>query len=118
MQGKRTKRVTRELAPPTGGGGEGDPAAKKHDIYLTIPPRLEGVGLDCFEFVRCAEKYVTSDMSADYNNVVERTAKLTPTERAALVSSLAHMIQEDQAKTLRLLEHSVIVAQHLMQLNK
>ena len=43
---------------------------------------------------------------------------LTPTERAALVSSLAHMIQEDQVKTLRLLEHSVILAQHLMHMNK
>jgi hypothetical protein len=57
-------------------------------------------------------------MSAEYNNVVERTAMLTPTERATLVSSLAHMLQEDQAKTLRLLQHSVIVAQHLMHLNK
>ena len=37
---------------------------------------------------------------------------LTPKERAALVTSLAHTIQEDQAKTLRMLEHSVIVAQH------
>ena len=53
-------------------------------------------------------------MSGDYNDVVERTAMLTPTEIAALVSSLAHTIQEDQTKTLRLLEHSVIVAQHLL----
>ena len=64
---------------------------------------LEGVGLDCFQFVRRAEEYIAGGMSADYNGVVARTAMLTPTERAALVSSLAHMIQEDQAKTLRLL---------------
>ena len=54
----------------TGSGGEGNPAANKHDSYLTIPPLLPGVGLDCFEFVRHAEKYITSDMSAEYNNVL------------------------------------------------
>ena len=108
----------RRLSPPTGSGGEGNPAANKRDSYLTMPPLLEGVGIDYSQFVRCAEKYITSDMSANYNDVVERTAMLTPIERAALVLSLAHMIQEDQAKTLRLLEHSVIAAQHLMHLNK
>ena len=51
-------------------------------------------------------------MFIDYNNVATHAAKLTPTERVALVASLTHMIQEDQAKTLRLLEHSIIVAQH------
>ena len=117
-QDKRRKRVAHAFALPAGSGGKRDLAANKHDSYLTIPPLLPGVGLDCFEFVRHAEKYITSDMSAEYNNVVERTAMLTPTERAALVSSRAHMLQEDQAKILCLLQHSVIVAQHLMHLNK
>ena len=48
LQNKRKKRITRKLSPPTGSGGEGDPVANKHDSYLTIPPLLEGVGLDCF----------------------------------------------------------------------
>jgi hypothetical protein len=61
---------------------------------------------------------MTSDMSAEYNNIVESTTMPNSTESAALVSSLVHMLQEDQAKTLRLLQHSVIVAQHLMHLNK
>ena len=61
---------------------------------LKAPPLPEGVGLDCFQFVRRAGKYIMNDMSSDYNDVV------APTQRAALVASLAHMIQEDQAKTL------------------
>ena len=68
---------------------------------LRMPPLPEDVGLDCFQFVRRAEKYMTSDMSGDYDDVIERIVMLTPIERAALVSSLAHMIQEDQAKMLR-----------------
>ena len=121
-QNKRVKQLTQEPPPPTGSGRDVDLAGNKRDSAealfaimqeaLKIPPLPEGVGLDCFQFVMRAEKYITSDMSGDYNDVVERTAMLTPTERAALVASLAHMIQEDQAKTMRLLKHSVIVAQH------
>ena len=114
------KKLTQEPSPPTDSGGDRGTAGNKRDSAealsatmqqtLRIPPLPEGGGLDCFQFVRRAEKYITSDMCGDYNDFVERTAMLTPTERAALVSSLAHMIQEDQAKTLCLLEHSVIVA--------
>ena len=120
-QNKRAKQLAQEPPPPTGSDGIGGLAGNKRDSAepppATIQPALLNVD-DCFQFVRRAEKYITSDMSGDYNNVVTHAAMLTPTKRAALVPSLAHMIQEDQAKTLRLLEHSVIVAQHLMHLNR
>ena len=51
-------------------------------------------------------------MSKGYKKIVTRAANLTPAERAALLGTLAGMIQEDQAKTLRMLEHSIAVSQH------
>ena len=51
-------------------------------------------------------------MTEEYREVVTRAAHLTPAERAALLGTLANMIQEDQTKTLGMLEHSIEVSQH------
>ena len=66
--------------------------------------RPEGKDDECLHFIRLTEEYITDDMSKPYKNSV--------TERASLLASLASMIQEDQAKTLRLLGHSLKVCQH------
>ena len=67
---------------------------------------------ECLHFIMLTEEYITDDMSKPYKNSVTRTARLTPAERASLLASLASMIQGDQAKTLRLLGHSLKVCQH------
>ena len=67
---------------------------------------------ECFNFIKLTRDYVTNDMSTVYQKMVTRAAKLTPAERAALLTSLAGMIQEDQANTLQLLEHSIAVTEH------
>ena len=66
----------------------------------------------CFHFIELTRDYLKNDMSAEYQKVLKRAAKLTPAERAALLTSLADMIQEDQATSLQLLEHSITVTEH------
>ena len=51
-------------------------------------------------------------MAEEYKEVVTRAANLTPTERAVLLGTLASMIQDDQAKTLSMLEHSIGVSRY------
>ena len=63
----------------------------------------------CFRFIELTRDYLKNDMSAEYQKVLKRAAKLTP---AALLTSLAGMIQEDQATSLQLLEHSITVTEH------
>ena len=69
---------------------------------------------DCLHFIGLTKEYITDDMSKAYKKSVTRAAKLAPAEGAALLGGLrlASMIQGDQAKTLHLLEHSIIVSQH------
>lgn len=112
---KRAKQLARESPQPTDIGGNEDPAGKGRDnaesVRAAVQPGLKDDD-DCLQFIRRKEEYITSDMSKGYKNVVTHATRLTPAERAALLGSLANTIQEDQAKTLRLLEHSVIVSQH------
>ena len=51
-------------------------------------------------------------MSEEYQKVLRRAAKLTPAERAALLTRLSSMIQEDQTTSLQLLDHSITVTEH------
>ena len=54
----------------------------------------------CFHFIELTQSYLTDDMSDEYQRVLRRAARLTPAERAALLTALASMIQEDQTKSL------------------
>jgi hypothetical protein len=67
---------------------------------------------ESMHFIRLTEAYITKDKSEAYKNNLTRAARLTPAERASLLVNLASMIQEDQAKTLHLLKHSLRVCQH------
>ena len=66
----------------------------------------------CFHFIELTRAYLTDDMSPEYQKVLRCAAKLTPAERAELLTRLAGMIQEDQATSLQLLEHSITVTEH------
>ena len=66
----------------------------------------------CFHFIELTQAYLTDDMSDEYQKVLRRAARLTPAERAALLTRLASMIQEDQTTSLKLLDHSIIVTEH------
>ena len=57
-----------------------------------------------FQFIAQTRAYLTDDMSEEYQKVLRRAAKLTPAERAALLTKLSGMIQEDQTTSLRLLD--------------
>ena len=73
-------------------------------------PRLDDT--QGFQFIALTRAHLADDMSEEYQKVLRRTAKLTPTERAALLTRLSSMIQEDQATSLRLLDHSITVTEH------
>ena len=66
----------------------------------------------CFQFIALAQAYLADDMSEDYKEAIKCAAKLTPAERAALLTALASMMQEDQTKSLTLLQHSIKVTDH------
>jgi hypothetical protein len=66
----------------------------------------------CFHFIELTQAYLTDGMSEEYQKVLRRAARLTPAERAALLTRLASMIQEDQTTSLKLLDHSIIVTEH------
>ena len=66
----------------------------------------------CFHFIALTQAYLADDMSDDYKKALRRAAKLTPAERAALLTALAGMMQEDQTKSLELLQHSIKVTDH------
>ena len=70
--------------------------------------------VESLHFIRLTEEYITEGKSAAYTNNLTRAARLTPEERSALLVNIASMIQEDQAKTLHLLQHSLKVCQHLL----
>ena len=92
---KCAKQLAQASPSPKGSGGDGGPAGKKRDSVepppaIVQPTLKEDDGY--FQFVRHAVKYITSDMSRDYNNVVTHAVRLTPTGRAALMASQAHII--------------------------
>ena len=73
-------------------------------------PRLDDT--QGHQFIALTRAHLASDMSEKYQKILRRAAKLTPTERAALLTKLSGMIQEDQATSLRLLDHSITVTEH------
>ena len=64
------------------------------------------------QFIAQARAHLASDMSEKYQKILRRAARLSPTERAALLTALAGMIQEDQATSLQLLDQSITVTEH------
>ena len=88
--------------------------SKLHDTRGWPTASARGVGDDakCFHFIELTQAYLTDDMSDEYQRVLRRAARLTPAERAALLTRLASMIQEDQTTSLKLLDHSIIVTEH------
>ena len=64
------------------------------------------------QFIALTRDHLMGDMSEEYQRLRRRAAKLTPTERAALLTEVSIMIQEDQATSLRLLGHSITVTEH------
>ena len=64
------------------------------------------------QFIALTRAHLASDMSERYQKILRRAAKLTPTERAALLTKLSGMIQEDQATSLQLLDQSIAVTEH------
>ena len=42
----------------------------------------------CFHFIALTQAYLADDMSDDYKKALRRAAKLTPAERAALLTTL------------------------------
>ena len=99
-------------------GALGPPPLKRaklqhdNDARPATPARCVKHDEKCFHFIELTRDYLTNDMSTEYQKMLRRAAKLTPAERAALLTSLAGMIQEDQAKSLQLLEHSITVTEH------
>ena len=63
-------------------------------------------------FIELTDAYIAKNTTEEYKEVVTRAAHLTPAERAALLGTVANMIQVDQTKTLGMLEHSIEVSQH------
>ena len=64
------------------------------------------------QFIALTREHLMSGMSEEYQKLRKRAAKLTPTERTALLTEVSIMIGEDQAKSLRLLDHAITVTEH------
>jgi len=93
-------------------------AGAKRPVEQSGPEQCKRSKLDdaqCFQFIALTQAYLANDMSAGYEEAVKCAAKLSPAERAALLTALAGMmqeLQEDQNKSLELLQHSIKVTDH------
>ena len=74
--------------------------------------RVDVLSAQGHQLIAQARAHLASGMSGKYQEILKRAAKLSPTERAALLTALANMIQQDQAKSLQLLGQSIAVAEH------
>jgi hypothetical protein len=103
------------LASVAPAGGAKPDAVAKRKVEQSEPGQRKRSRLDdaqCFQFIALTQAYLANDMSAGYEEAVKCAAKLSPAERAALLTALAGMMQEDQNKSLELLQHSIKVTDH------
>ena len=112
---KKTKAADEAKAPTTGGdevAAEAEKVAEQPEQGRRKRRRVDVLSAQGQQLIVQARAHLATGMSGKYQEVLKRAAKLSPTERAALLTALANMIQQDQAKSLQLLEQSIVVAEH------
>ena len=114
---KKTKAADKAKAPTATTGGDevaadAENVAKQPEQGRRKRRRVDVLSAQGQQLIVQARAHLATGMSGKYQEVLKRAAKLAPTERAALLTALANMIQQDQAKSLQLLEQSIVVAEH------
>ena len=114
---KRAMAATKAAAPAAAAGRGGVATAAERGTEQPGPIQRKRRKLDVLsaqdhQLIAQARAHLASDMSEKYQEILRRAAELSPTERAALLTALASMIQQDQATSLQLLRQSISMAEH------
>jgi len=114
---KRAMAATKAAAPAAAAGRGGVATAAERgtgqpELTRRKRRKLDVLSAHDHQLIAQARAHLASDMSEKYQEILRRAAELSPTERAALLTALASMIQQDQATSLQLLRQSISMAEH------